>query len=168
MTDRQRALEYSHELHKFASHMRGEFLNGATWIEVILSDILGRYFCASEKRRNLFFSEIGNKMTFSRKVALFEQIILGEFSDFEKTCPDFKRRLDAFLEFRNVLAHSHIDTSRPTLAKRKPNEVTFIIYKRGKVVGRRVTAAEGERRAKDINALRPLLIKFQEMLLSKD
>ena len=168
MTDRQRALEYSHELHEFASIMRGEFLNGATWIEVILSDILGRYFCESEKRRSLFFSEIGNKLSFARKVALFERIILSEFPDFEKTSPDFKRRLDAFLEFRNVLAHCHIDTSTPTLTKRKPNEVTFIIYKPGKMVRRRVTAAEAAERANDINALRTQLIRFQEMLSAKN
>jgi hypothetical protein len=160
----QTPAEYAHELHKFASHMRGEFLTGATWIEVILSDIIGRYFCGNAKRRILFFSEVANKIGFARKIALFEQVILSEFPQFEKSCPQFKRRLDAFLEFRNVLAHSHIDTTARALAKRKRDEVTFIIYKCGKMVRRRVTADEGERRANDINALRPHLINFLESL----
>jgi hypothetical protein len=157
-------LEYVHSVHQLASNIRGEFLNGATWIEFILSDLLAHYFSPNEQRRTLFFSEVANGMTFAWKVAVLEKVVLREFPKFEESFPRFAKRLDKFREFRNVLAHNHIDTSKQALAERKPNEVTFILYRLGQLTRRRVTLAEAIQQAKNANVLRAELIELQRLV----
>ena len=153
--------QHVHELHVFASHLRGEFLTGTAWLEVLLTDVIANYFCADKKRRMFFFSEVANRMRFSAKTALLEKILRFEFPALYKRHPDLCKKLDSIGEFRNMLAHSHIDTTAEAIAARKENEVSFIKYKLGEMTRVAVTSAEARRRAKEANELRGVLLDLQ-------
>lgn len=157
-------LRYVQRVHEFASRLRGEFLTGSSWIEVILTAILAQYFCPDIKRRMLFFSEVANGMRLTSKIALLEKVILRDFPEFAKAHPRLTKRLEKFRDFRNVLAHSHIDTSERALRKKRANEVTFVFYKLGELAHRRVTAAEATQRANEANKVRAELIELQKLV----
>lgn len=159
-------LEYSHELHEFAANMRGQFLQGSTWIEMLISDILALYFCPQLNRRSLFFSEIAYGMRFISKVELLQKVISRDFPNFEESYPGLVDRLDTFRVFRNLLAHGHIDTSPEALASRKPDEVTLVLYKAGEPKRRRVTVHEATKQADEANELRGQLLEIQRHLFA--
>jgi len=71
----------SHQLHEFANEIRGKFLTNATWIEILLSDILASYFCTSEKRRALFFSEVIVEMRLYQKTELLMKLLRSEYPE---------------------------------------------------------------------------------------
>ena len=158
--------EYSHELHELAVNMRGEFLQGSTWTEMLISDILALYFCPQFNRRSLFFSEIAYGMRFVSKVELLQKVISRDFPNFKESHPGFVRRLDKFRVFRNLLAHGHIDTSPEALSSRKPDEVTFVVYKAGEPKRRRVTVDEATKQADEANELRGQLLEIQRHLFA--
>jgi hypothetical protein len=66
-------LKNSHKLHKFASELRGKFLNGATWIDMVLCEIITSYFCTNQNRRTLFFSDVGVDISLYRKTELLSK-----------------------------------------------------------------------------------------------
>src|SRR5438477_8293063 len=101
--------EHVHELHAFASHLRGQFLNGTAWVEVLLTDVIANYFCPDKRRRMFFFSELANTMRFSAKTALLEKILKFDFPALQVAHRNLRKDLDSLGEFRNMLAHRHID-----------------------------------------------------------
>jgi hypothetical protein len=157
-------LEQSHALHAFASEIRGKFLNIGSWIETLLADIIAEYFCRDAKRRRLFFSEVATEMRLSAKAALLDKILEHHFHEIHSGHPGLKKRLDAFRQFRNRLAHSHIDTSEAVLAAKKSDEVMFIFYDQGQTKRQNVTRAEAQRRAQDANKLHDDLLKIQRAI----
>jgi hypothetical protein len=157
-----------HELHQLACRLRGEFLTGTAWIEVLLTDIVSHYFCAQKRRRMFFFTEVAAGLSFRSKTSLLHKILKYEFPELLTKHPRLRERLDSFREFRNLLAHSHLDTSEQSLAKRKPDEVLFVKYKAGKMSQVRVNAAEAGRRAEEANQLRRELLDLQRQFFRSD
>jgi hypothetical protein len=153
--------EHVHELHIFASHLRGQFLNGTAWLEVLLADVIANYFCPDRRRRMFFFSEVANGMRFSGKTALLEKILKFDFPEVHKAHPDLRKKLDSIGEFRNMLAHSHLDTRPETIAAKKRHEVSFIKYRVGELKTVFVTAEQAKSRAQDANKLRRVLLTIQ-------
>jgi hypothetical protein len=151
----------AHELHQLACRIRGEFLNGTAWMDVLLTDILSHYFCADKQRRMFFFTEVAAVMSFRSKTSLLEKILKQEFPELVTKYPRLRDRLDSLREFRNVLAHNHLDTSDQSLAKRRPDEVVFVKYKLGKISQVRINATDAGRRAKEANQLRRELLELQ-------
>jgi len=161
-------LDQSHRLHEFAAELRGKFLNGVAWIDIVLAEILAQYFCQNEKRQALFFSEIANDLRFAAKSAVLEKILQREYPKVLASYPRLRQRLDKLRMFRNRLAHAHIDTSEATLNTKTPDEVTFIFYDDGKVKRQRVTRADASRRAKEANQLRSDLVKIRSIILGAE
>ncbi len=153
--------EHVHELHVFASHLRGQFLNGTAWVEVLLTDVIANYFCPDKRRRMFFFSEVGNGMRFSAKTALLEKILKFAFPALHKAHPDLRKKLDSLGEFRNMLAHSHIDTRAEAIAAKKRHEVSFIRYRLGELKTVTVTSEQAKARAQEANKLQKILLAFQ-------
>jgi hypothetical protein len=160
-------LSSSHRLHDFANEVRGKFLTGAAWIEMLLSDIIATYFCTNEQRRPLFFSEIAVELSLYRKTELLIKLLKQEFPTIVTSHPRLKTQLDGLRTFRNLLAHSHIDTSRSALSTRTQNEVTFIYYRNGKTERQKVTRADAQQRAKEVNQLRSTLIAIQARVMPR-
>ena len=146
------------QLHKFAAELRGKFLNGTTWIEPLLSEIITSYFCKRKRRNRLFFFEIAGEMTLERKGQLLVKVLKHEFPAMLRNYPLIEQQLGHLRSFRNLLAHAHIDTSRVALQKRTDrDDVTFVRYRKGKTERYRVTRRDAQRRAKDANELRHAL-----------
>ncbi len=145
--------QHVHHLHAFASHLRGQFLTGTAWVEVLLTDVIANLFCADKSRRMFFFSEVANTMRFSAKPALLEKILRFKFPALHKAHPELRKKLDSLAEFRKMLAHSHIDTSAEAVAARKQQEVSFIKYKLGEIIRVPVTSVEAKRRAQHCAAV---------------
>lgn len=110
---------------KIAEQMRGAFINETAWIEVLLTDIISHYFCAEKHRRMLFFTDVADSMSFHHKTALLRKLLEHESSDLLTQNPKLPDRLDKFRDFRNILAHKHLDTSATAITRRKPDEVLF-------------------------------------------
>ena len=157
----------SHQLHKLANEIRGKFLTGATWIEILLSDILATYFCTSEQRRLLFFSVVAVEMSLYRKTELLVKLLRFEYPEMLMKYPRLESQLQVFRSFRNLVAHSHIDTSKPALGTTTQDEVTFIYYRNGKVKHRKVTRKDAQQRAKEANSLRDALVVIQSHINAK-
>jgi len=153
--------QHAHDLKVFAIRLRGEFLNETAWFEILLTDVIANYFCPDESRRKFFFSEVANKMRFAAKTALLANILRFEFLELHKANPQLRKRLNSLGEFRNMLAHSHIDTSAEAIAARKENEVSFIKYKAGRMTRVPVTFDDARMRAKDARELRKTLLEIQ-------
>jgi hypothetical protein len=81
--------------------------------------------------------------------------------------PQLETQLEAFRSFRNLLAHSHIDTSKRALSTTTRDEVTFICYRNGKVKRQKVTRADAQQRAKEANGLRDTLREIQTHIQAK-
>lgn len=111
-----------------------------------------------------FFSEVANGMPFRAKIDLLGKIIDFEFPELAQKYPNLKNRLDKFRDFRNTLAHSHIDTSAHQLAAKKRDEVTFVKYKLGKLTHVRVTAGDAKHHANQANQIRQELLAIQRRL----
>src|SRR5437870_2868143 len=141
--------QHVHDLHAFAANLRGKFLNGTAWLEVLLTDVIANYFCDDKDRRVFFFSEVANRMRFAAKTALLEKILRFKFPEFHQAHPKLREKLDSLGEFRNMLAHSHIDTTGEAVAARKRTEVSFIKYKLGRMTRVPVTSTEAQRRAEE-------------------
>jgi hypothetical protein len=159
-------LKNSHKLHEFASELRGKLLNGAAWIDMLLCEIITSYFCTNQNRRALFFSEIGVDINLYRKTELRLKILKREFPVILVSYPRLQEQLNAFRKFRNLLAHSHIDTSKLALGAKSTDEVTFIFYENGKTKRQRVTRADAQSRAKQANQLRDTLLQIQSRIVS--
>ena len=101
----------AHDLHQLACRIRGEFLNGTAWMDVLLTDIVSHYFCFERERRMLFFTEVASTMSFRAKTLLLEKVLRYEFPEVLSQYPKLRQRLDSLREFRNILAHNHLDTS---------------------------------------------------------
>jgi len=155
-------------MNQLACRLRGEFLNGTAWLDVLLTDILSHYFCSEKHRRLLFFTEVAGPTTFRAKTLLLEKILRHEFPDILSQHPKLRERLDALREFRNVLAHNHLDTSAQSLVKLKPDEVVFVKYKLGKTSQVRISASEAQQRADDANELRQQLLALQKRFFRGD
>ena len=162
MTPEER--DKSQKLHQFAAQLRGKFLNGAAWIDMLLCEIITSYFCTSQNRRKLFFSEVGVDINLYRKTELLLKILKHEFPAILVAYPSLQEQLNAFRKFRNRLAHSHIDTSKLALRAKTTDEVTFIFYEDGKTKHQRVTRADAQLRAKEANQLRDDLLGIQRLI----
>ena len=157
----------SKKLHAFAEELRGKFLTGAAWIETLLSDVIANYFCADEQRRSLFFSDIALEISLRRKTELLMTLLKKDFPTMLTKHPRLKHQLEALRLFRNRLAHSHTDTSKPALSAATPDEVTFIYYRNGKMQRQKVTRADAQQRAREANQLRRALIAIQANIIPK-
>lgn len=154
------------QLYQFSRQVRGHFLEGAAWIEVLPSDILSQYFCSSTRRRNLFFSEVANTMSLRAKTELLAKVIKHEFPALEAEFPGLKNRLDKFREFRNTIAHCHLDTSAAQISAKRDDEVTYVVYKLGASKPMRVTMNDVQRQQTEANRLRGQLESIQERLVA--
>lgn len=161
MTPNQKQLDQSHRLHEFANTLRGKFLGATTWIEPLLADILAGYFCCDTRRRSLFFTEIAQRMPFERKTRLLFTILEQEFPPLVAAHPNLKAQLEELREFRNLLAHAHIDTSETALAEDRRDEVTFVSYSKGSSKVERVTCESADRRGTASNQIRDDLVRIQ-------
>ena len=157
-------MQHAHALRAFACNLRGQFLEGTAWLEVLLTDILAQYFCSDRRRRMFFFSEVANSMSFRSKAGLLDKIISYEFPEFHGAYPKLKKRLDEFRQFRNMLAHDHIDTSDAELSAKPSGEVTFLQYKRGQLKRVRITEEDAQQRADNANKLKKELLAIQTRL----
>ena len=119
------------------------------WIETLLSDIIARYFCVDEHGRSLFFSDIALEMNLRRKTELLITLLNRDFPTILTAHPRLKDQLEALRSFRNRLAHSHIDTSKPALSATTRDEVTFIYYRTGKTQRQAVTREDAQQQAKE-------------------
>ena len=106
-------------------------------------------------------------MSLYRKTDLLMTLLKQEFPKMLTTYPLLKHQLDALRSFRNRLAHSHIDTSKPALRKTKRDEVAFIYYRRGRTHRQKVTRADAQQRAEEANELRNALIAIQGQITQK-
>jgi hypothetical protein len=141
--------------------MRGEFLTATAWMDVLLTDIVSHYFCPDKNRRTFFFTEVAGALNFRSKTLLLEKILNYEFPDLLVKHPRLRERLDSLREFRNVLAHNHLDTSKESLAKRKPGEAVFVKYKLGKKSQVWISDDDARRHAEKANQLQRELIELQ-------
>ena len=156
-----------HHMHEVARRMRGAFIEGSAWIEVLLTDIISHYFVSEKHRRLLFFSDVADAMSLYQKTTLLRKIFEHEFPELLVEYPKLSQRLSKFREFRNLLAHNHLDTSEAAIARRKPNEVLFVVYKRGRASTRCLTVEEVQKLADQVNKLRKELLAIQKQLFRR-
>jgi hypothetical protein len=154
------------ELHAFADEVRGKFLTGTAWVETLLSDVLARYFCMSERRRLLFFSDVASKMDLRHKSELLMTLLRQDFPGLIAEHPQLERLLKSVRSFRNRVAHAHIDTSKSALHTRG-DHVTFIFYRKGRTHRQKVSRAGAQQRAEEANRLRNALIAIQRRVATE-
>lgn len=158
-TDRTR----SQEMKEWAVHLRGEFLHECAWIEALLADVLSQYFCSDPQRRKLLFTNYG-WTTFDKKVDLLLAVLDLSFPKLKKQFPKLNRMFKDNRDFRNILAHNHIDTS--AAAVQSATGVGFVKYERGSKIIFTVTAEDAKARAAEAQALREILIVIQSAVVA--
>ena len=118
---------------EFSRNLRGAFIDQAIWIDVILTDILARYFVSDKDKRMLFNSDVltGRDSTFSGRIDILEKVVNKSFADFKKQNTELFKKLDKIRRFRNKLAHAHLDTSENYLSKNKEDMIQLVFYEDG-------------------------------------
>ncbi len=108
-----------------------------------MAQSFGDYFCDSDDRRALFYSDIAtsNIFTFDKKIGLLSKIL----KRYPKLLADQQdtliKDLREIQKFRNTLAHATLEFS---LESAKDNGATFVSYKDGEKVATHVSAHDYE------------------------
>jgi hypothetical protein len=155
-------------LYNLAQQMRGSFMEQAIWIDVILTDILARYFAPDESKRMFLSSEVlaGPYVSFSGRISILERIISRSYVPFGNTCPKLCEQLNKIRRFRNRLAHAHLDASDAFMAKWPGDRIQIVFYEDSAAKTQVITVEENNSRLKECSAVVLQLLELQTLVIS--
>jgi len=158
--------EQLNRLFAFARDLRGALIDQAIWIDVILTEILARYFVPDEGKRMLFSSDVltGSDSSFSGRIAVLRKVVSRSYAAFQEAYPDFFDRLDKIRRFRNRLAHAHLDTSDAFVAKAHVDRIQLVFYEDGVTKTQVVTADECRSRLAECSEVVRQLVELRKLV----
>jgi hypothetical protein len=138
---------------KLDTIIRGAYITQVIPIEGLVKDIISYHFCSDEDRRKEFVSLILNgsrDYTFASGIEILEKLLDIHYQDLTKRYPKLLNDLDKIRRFRNLLAHSMLDTSDEFLAKDYTDRIRLLLYsERGQTNSRDITRGEIDERLED-------------------
>ena len=138
----------------------------AIWIDVILTDILARYFAPDEGKRRLLSSEVlaGPDVSFSGRINILERIISHSYAIFGNKSPKLCDQLNKIRRFRNRLAHAHLDTGEKFMAKWPGDRIQIVFYEDGATKTQVITTEESNSRLRECSAAVLQLVELQALV----
>jgi hypothetical protein len=130
--ERDGKIRLAQRLHSYVRDWRGRVLNTVAVIERDIALLISSYFCEEEKKY-FFFSEVATSHFFSfrSKINILKKILKKDYQFCLDQNPDFFREIERVIEFRNLIAHSPIDTSDEALERDPKEGVGFVSYSDG-------------------------------------
>ena len=91
---------------------RGEIISRTVNLERIIDTVIASYFCHDTVKRDelLFLLLSTERISWENKRQIMQWILEKYAPDLKKQYPDIFKDLQEIGEFRNVLAHNHLDT----------------------------------------------------------
>jgi hypothetical protein len=173
MSDRPQSIDanspeatYLNKLHASAFNLRGGFIDQAIWIDLVVTDILARYFVPDVAKRALLASEVitGPDSSFSGRINVLRKVVSRSYPAFATQYPALFDRLDKIRRFRNRLAHAHLDTGDDFLAKEHMDRVQLVFYEDGETKTQVVTFEEFRARLAECSEIVKQLLALQGMV----
>jgi hypothetical protein len=132
--------------------IRGSYLVQAITIESLITDIISQYFCQNNKRRGLFFGSVMNRITFSDKIRILNQILEHHYPQSYKKYDKLKKQLETVNKLRNLLAHS-LSSYSPEFVNKFDDRIVMSFYKDGKLVKRTITIQDVAKNTRDFESI---------------
>jgi hypothetical protein len=153
-------------LHAIARDIRGNFIDQAIWIDVLITDILAQYFVPDEGKRRLLSSEVlaRSDASFSGCIDILRKVVFRSYVTFKDEYPDLFDKLGKIRRFRNRLAHAHLDTSTEFVAKGHKDRIQIVFYEDGATKTQIITFKESKTRLAECSAVMLQLLKLQALV----
>lgn len=146
--------------------MRGTFIDQAIWIDLIVTDLVARYFVEDRAKRSLFFSDVisGPDSSFSGRIAILKKAVLRSYQDFLDQQPRIFDQLDKIRRFRNRLAHSSVNYRKGGPTVDGGHRVVLEFHEDGEQKSQIVTAIEFRARLAECTEVIRSLAALQQRL----
>jgi hypothetical protein len=153
-------------LHALARDLRGNFIDQAIWIDVLITDILSQYFAPEEGKRGLLTSDVlaGPDVSFSGRINILKKVVSRSYVTFKNEYPDLFDKLGKIRRFRNRLAHAHLDTRTDFVAKGHKDRIQIVFYEDGATKTQIITVEESKARLSECSVVMFQLLKLQALV----
>jgi hypothetical protein len=151
-------------LYTLSFDIRGKFLDQTIWIEVLISDILSRFFSHEEPRQILFFSLVAPKLEFRAKINILSTLLELHYPELLEGYPKLIDDINNIRKFRNKIAHAHLDTTDEFLKKEYTDRIRLIFFKKGKTVTMNLTKEDMGKRLSDCSKVVLALVDLQKKI----
>jgi hypothetical protein len=155
-------------IYALSQQIRGVFMDQTIWLDVMITDILASYFVTDPKKRALLSSDVlsGPDQTFSGRISLLQKIVNRSYKAFADEHPNLFDRLGKIRQFRNRLAHSHLDTSDEFLGKGYTDRIQINFFKNGEELSQAITVEDSRQRLKECSEVLLQLVKLQTLVMA--
>jgi hypothetical protein len=161
-------VERLNALFAIARDIRGNFIDQAIWIDVLITDILAQYFVPDEGKRRLLSSDVlaGPDASFSGRIDILRKVVFRSYVTFKEEYPDLFDKLDKIRRFRNRLAHARLDTRTEFVAKGHEDRIQIVFDEDGTTKTQIITVGENKNRLAECTAVVLQLVKLQALVQS--
>jgi len=94
-----------------SAKFRGKVIDITVFMEMVIAQILSKYFTANERKESLLNSFVFDRMQLSVKFNLIKKIVKVSHPKLWKKYQRDLKEIESLIEFRNNLAHSMLDSS---------------------------------------------------------
>lgn len=141
--------DYLEFLYNLDTNYRGKFILISVWIERIIEDIISYIFFPNEddeaKRDKMISFILSRNLNFNTKLKVFQGLLEEDYKELFNEYDKLFKDLNDIKNFRNILAHSELDTSVKFLRKRYKDRIQLIYHETGKRELRTIKIEEFER-----------------------
>lgn len=96
-----------------AIKVRGKIINETIYLERLIDEFLGRFFCSDPTRQAVLFDALlgTERITFENKRQIFQFVCERHYVQIKKENKDLFKDISTIIEHRNVLAHNLLNTT---------------------------------------------------------
>lgn len=94
-----------------SAKFRGKVIDITVFLEMVIAQILSKYFTESEEKESLLNSFVFDRMQLSVKFNLIKKIVRTSHPNLWKKYQRDLKEIESLIDYRNNLAHSMLDSS---------------------------------------------------------